>query len=102
MAATAVLFIVLCGTALLALFMSVILPLGVPSCSPGPHCPHPPILLAMVLTWLGIAAGFGVGVVGAVVAFSRNTRMHVWPLLGTGIIAVTALLGFLLASTPMG
>ncbi|WP_175648025.1 hypothetical protein [Nocardia donostiensis] len=56
----------------------------------------------MVLTWLGIAAGFGVGVVGAVVAFSRNTRMHVWPLLGTGIIAVTALLGFLLASTPMG
>jgi len=99
--ATALLFVVLAGAAVLAWFLSLLFPMGANSCAEEPNCSQPPILLAMGLTWTGIAAGVAVGIIGACVAAKRGTDRYVWPLSGTGVTIFAAIVGLALASSPM-
>ncbi|MFI5717493.1 hypothetical protein [Nocardia sp. NPDC051750] len=77
------------------LFYSLLFPLGVPSCSPGPGCESPPLLLAWLVTWARVPIGIGVSCTD--IKCHAQVRIPV-QLLSTGIILLGGLLGTLLMS----
>lgn len=83
--------------ATLAVFVSMIYPLGIPGCDPDwPSCDIPPIGLAWAVTWGSTAAGVGA-------SFGDIARHHRIRIAGqlccTGVIVFGAVLGFMLMST---
>ncbi|MBF6350998.1 MULTISPECIES: hypothetical protein [Nocardia] len=77
-------------TAPAVLFYSLLLPLGVPGCSPGPGCETPPILLAWLVTWAAVPVGIGMSCTD----INRRGQVRVpVQLLSTGILLLGGLLG---------
>lgn len=80
--------------AMLAFFLSLLFPLGVPGCSPEwPSCDMPPVWFAYSATWGAIA----IGLVLSFADIARHTRVRTAVQLGcSAFIALGGLLGLLL------
>ncbi|MFD4402430.1 hypothetical protein ACFWPH_06650 [Nocardia sp. NPDC058499] len=83
--------------AMLAFFLSLLFPLGVPGCSPEwPSCDMPPVWFAYSATWGAIA----IGIVLSFVDIVRHTRIRMAVQLScSGLIALGALFGLLLMNS---